>query len=109
MLRYKTQPCTLLGAFNFLMSFINYFSHLPELMSRWIRRDATQDWYDPPEEQCKSFESLKASLVKPPVLGLPIANGALMIETDSSAYQLGVKLLQQQHDSAPKIWAMIRY
>lgn len=51
-----------------------------------------------PEEQLMSFEIMKENISEHPVLKLPLANKPFMLDTDSSAYQLIVTLLQQQED-----------
>ena len=74
-----------------------------------LTKEAKNDFANPTEDQVKSFEDLKAALCSPPVLALPIRDRPYMLDTDSSAYQAGVVLLQQQDDENPKSWATIGY
>lgn len=41
--------------------------------------------------------TIKATVVKPPILALPIANVQLIFDTDASEVQIGWVLLQKQH------------
>lgn len=43
------------------------------------------------------------------MLALPVASSPFLLETDSSAYQICVTLLQQRDDHNPRSCAMIRY
>lgn len=62
-------------------------------LNRWPRKDVKHTWGNPPDEQRKSFEALKHSLVEPTFFTLQISNKLFLPDMDSSAYKLGVTLL----------------
>jgi RNase H-like domain found in reverse transcriptase len=53
-------------------------------------------------EQVIAFDTLRASLLNPPILALPRIEVAFTIDTDDSDHQLGCCLLQDQPDGTPR-------
>ena len=98
-----------LGACNVYRRFIKSYAHIATPLNRMLTKDAKNNFANPTEDQVKSFEDLKAALCSPPILALPMRKGPYMLDTDSSAYQAGVVLLQQQDDKNPKSCATIGY
>lgn len=92
--RYKTHLRSFFGACNVVRRFIESFSYLVEPINRWLCKDAKSEWDDP--------QSLTSILVERLVLALPLQTQPFMLDMDSSAYQLGVTILQKQDDSSAK-------
>jgi len=53
-------------------------------------------------DQREAFEELKRRLTHTPILALPRAHGAYVVDTDASAYQVGCVLTQEQPDKTYK-------
>ena len=49
------------------------------------------------KEQISAFEELKKAITNSPVLALPKFGSSIVIETDTSAEQLGAVILQEEH------------
>jgi len=97
-----TQLRSYLGACNVYRRFIQKFATIAHPLNEMLRKDAQPDFDNSAEDQVRAFETLKCRLMEPPVLELPQRNRPFMIETETSAYQVGAVLLQQQNDENPK-------
>jgi hypothetical protein len=69
----------------------------PPLSRRFSRAIGT---FELDAKGIKEHEQLKLAVTTAPALALPNKNGAYVLETDASASQLGVKLLQAQQDGS---------
>ena len=78
-------------------------------LNRMLTKEAKNNFSNPSEDQVKSFEDLKEALCSPPVLALKVRDRLYMFETDPSAYQAGVKLLQKHDYENLKSWTTIGY
>lgn len=70
---------------------------MDEPLNRCIRKDVRAAW-----NSCHD-------LVETPVLELLVSNRPFLLDTDSSAYQIGVTLLQQHYEENPTPWATIGF
>ena len=107
--RSLTQLRSFLGAANVYRRFVKDYAKIARPLNSMLSKDAEPDWDDPSPDQIEAFDTLKARLVAPPILGLPMKDRPFMIDTDASAYQLGATLLQQQSDERPTEWTPIGY
>ena len=99
--RTLTQVRSFLGACNVYRRFVKGFARIAKPLNDMLRKDATNDFDNPTEEQLEAFETLKKALVTPPILALPKVDRPYVIETDASEYQIGCTLLQEQDDGLP--------
>ena len=104
-----TQLRSFLGACNVYRRFVKDYSKIASPLADILRKNASNDWQNPTEEQLRSFEELKARLTAPPILASPKANRPYMIDTDASAFAIGAVLLQQQDEDCPTSWATVGY
>lgn len=58
-----------------------------------LRREVKSTELDPLDEQLHEFQELKQALVEPAFSALRVWNRNFLLETDYSAYQMGVTLL----------------
>jgi hypothetical protein len=82
-----------LGLCNVYRRFVKGFSTLAAPLTKFLPKDQPERFFLN-EEQSKAVENLKESILKPPVLALPISGRPYIVETDASANQLGCVLLQ---------------
>ena len=54
------------------------------------------------DEALRAFEELKRRLTEAPILALPRRQGTFTLDTDASAGQVGVVLLQDQPDQSTR-------
>ena len=94
--RDKTQMRSFMGAANYYRRFIKGFAGIARPLNDMVKKGEPFEFGEPTPEQLEAFEQIKVALVSPPVLSLPQYGKPIMIDTDASAYQLGVALLQQQ-------------
>ena len=81
-----------MGLANYHRLFIKNFAKLASPLYELTKKKKFQ-WT---ERQELAFESLKKSLVNPPVLALPKRDGEMILDTDASEYCIGAELLQIQ-------------
>ena len=93
-----TQLRSFLGACKVYRRFLKDFSKISRPLTGMLKKEASPNSGNPTEEQLKACETLKDRLTSPPVLALPKAGGNYRLDTDSSDYQLGCILLQEQED-----------
>ena len=107
--RIATQVRSFLGAGNVYRRFVKNFSGITKPLNSMLKKDARPSWGNHGPDAVEAFETLKRKLISPPVLALLKRGRPYMIDTDTSAYQLGAKLLQQQDPSKPKEWVPVEY
>ena len=80
-----------------------------------LKKDANPTWDDPKPAAVEAFETLISQLISPPVLALPKRGRPYMIDTDASAYQLGLcvpagsDVAPAAGPSKPKEWVPVGY
>ena len=102
------QVRSFLGAANVYRRVVQKYSDIVRPLNSILRKDAEPDWESATDEQTMAFETLKARLISPPIPALPKTGRPYMIDTDASAYQLGVTLPQQQDEEKTNEWVPIR-
>lgn len=88
---------SVMGLFSYYRRFIKNFAEIAEPLTRLTRKDVKFEW----TSQCsKSFEVLKALIVKAPILKFPDPKIMFQVETDASAKAIGAVLTQKGHPVA---------
>lgn len=87
------------GACNEYRRTINDFSKIARQLNGYLEEDIELDLLDFTTEAINTLNILKYEPVDPPVLALPQPQRPCLIDTDASAYALGVVLSKQQNDS----------
>ena len=86
-----------LGLANYYRRFVEGFSRRAAPLTELLKKDTTWQW----SIECQStFEELKATMTRGPVLGLVDIKKLFEVETDASDYALGGVLLQEGHPIA---------
>lgn len=80
------------GAYDIYQIFIKEFGQIAESLNRWLQKDVNMIWPRPSDEQRQAFQALQKSLVKPPVLALPVETRLFVPGTDGSEYNIDVTL-----------------
>lgn len=101
-----TRTRTFLRACNVYRRFAKDFAEITRPLINLTRTNACQDCDYPTEEQFHAFETLKLKLTTRPALELSQVGKPYLIDTDSSANQLGAALLQQQNNES---WRPVVY
>ena len=104
----KSQLRSFLGAANYYRRFVRGFAALARPLNDMLKKGEPDLLPAPNEEQLASFNAIKGALLSPPVLALPRAGRKVMLDTDASAYQLGVALLQAK-EQVPDEWEPIGF
>lgn len=73
---------------------------MAETLNSWLPKDVKPALIGRPEEELQAYKALKMALIESPVLIVWFENRAFLLNTDSSAYRIGVKLLLQFHDES---------
>jgi RNase H-like domain found in reverse transcriptase/Reverse transcriptase (RNA-dependent DNA polymerase) len=103
-----TQPTTqtelrsFLGLCNVYRRFVKGFAKIAVPRNILLRKGETPQLSPLSPEQVFAFDTLRASLLHPPVLALPRIEGAFNLDTDASDHQLGCCILQEQPDGTQK-------
>ena len=105
----KGMMMSFLGAANYFRRFVPNFAKIARPLTEMTKKDAPNRVAQPTKEQNEAFETLKNALSNPPILALPRLGCALMLDTDASAYQLGVALMQQAKPDDVKSWEPIGF
>ena len=105
----KSTMRSFMGAANYYRRFIKDFSGVARPLNDMLKKGEPATFGEPTEEQLEAFEHIKDALVNPPVLVMPRHDKNIMVDTDASAYQLGVVLLQQQDPEDDKSWKPVGY
>lgn len=72
------------------------FSAVAQPFNAMLKRDDEIVWGAPTKEEMDAFKKLKKNMAKQPILRLPKWEAPYMVDTDSSKYELGAVLLQEQ-------------
>ena len=73
--------CSFIGACNFYRRHIKHFTYTSAILTDLIRKSTT--WRSGPQEQ-QAFEALKYKVANAKCLGVPRAQGEIMLVTDAS-------------------------
>jgi RNase H-like domain found in reverse transcriptase len=96
-------PCTktvlrrFLGMSGFYRKFIPNHAKVSAHLNRVLKADQNET-FEPDKAAIDAHSLLKQAIATSPVLALPRSQGSYVLETDASAAQLGVVLLQEQED-----------
>jgi len=99
----KLKVESFIGFSNFYRRFIKSFSHIVRPLNK-LKGKADWKWGD---EQQKTFQELKDSITREPILVLPQRKGLYRVEADVSGYAIGGVLSQQQKDGKWKLVAFL--
>lgn len=91
-----TQLQSFLGLVNYYRRFIKNFAEFARPLQNLTRKNIPFVWT---EEYDIAFETLKNKITSPPVLAFPNFSKPLVLQTDSSNYQIGGVLAN--HDGHP--------
>lgn len=83
----------------FYRKFVDCYAKKAAPLTRYLKDDMAEP-FDLDDEATAAHRALKMAIISAPILALPKATGTFVLETDASACQLGVQLLQQQEDSS---------
>ena len=83
------------GFVGYYRRFVKDFADLAEPLVALTRKGAPFVWMD---RQQAAFETLKACLVRAPILGFPTEGGRFVLDTDASLFAVGGVLSQLQND-----------
>jgi RNase H-like domain found in reverse transcriptase len=98
----QTELRSFLGLCNVYRRFIKGFAKIAAPLNILLRKGETSQLSPLSPEQVFAFDTLRASLLHPPILALPRIEGAFTLDTDASDNQLGCCLLQEQPDGTQK-------
>jgi RNase H-like domain found in reverse transcriptase len=87
-----------LGLCNVYRRFVKGFAKIAAPLNILLRKGETPQLSPLSPEQVFAFDTLRASLLQPPILALPSIEGTFTLDTDASDHQLGCCLLQKQPD-----------
>jgi transposase InsO family protein len=96
--RNKNELRRFLGMTGFYRKFIENYARKAAPLTRYLKDDVTEP-FELDQEAIIAHEALKTAVTTAPVLALPNSRGKYILETDASASQLGVQLLQEQDDA----------
>jgi transposase InsO family protein len=96
--RTRTALRRFLGMTGYYRKFIDQYAKKAAPLTKYLKED-TAEPFDLGVEALEAHQNLKTAIVTAPVLALPKSKGMFVLETDASASQLGVQLLQEQDDS----------
>jgi hypothetical protein len=107
-LKYMTHPTTqtelrsFWGLCNVYRRFVKGFAKIAAPLNFLLRKGETPQLSALSPEKVFAFDTLRASLLHPPILALPRIEGAFTLDTDASDHQLGFCILQEKHDGTQK-------
>ena len=90
----KTELRSFLGLCNVYRRFVKDFSKIAAPLTALLTNDQPDKWTELTDDQISAFDTLIDRVTHPPVLSLPRPGRPYSIETDASAEQVGVVLLQ---------------
>ena len=91
----KTELRSFLGLFNVYRRFVKDFTGLAHPLNKLLQK-GSPDKFELDAEQLASFHSFIERVTTPPVLALPRKGLQYSIDTDASAYGVGVTLFQTE-------------
>jgi RNase H-like domain found in reverse transcriptase len=98
----QTELRSFLGLCNVYRRFVKGFAKISAPLNILLRKGETPQLSPLSSELVFAFDTLRASLLNPPILALPRIEGAHTLDTDASDHQLGCCLLQEQPDGTQK-------
>jgi RNase H-like domain found in reverse transcriptase len=98
----QTELRSFLGLCNVSRLFFKGFAKIAAPLNILLRKGETPQLSPLSPEQVFAFDTLRASLVHPPILALPRIEGAFTPDMDASDHQLGCCILQEQPDGTQK-------
>ena len=82
-----------IGLIGYYRKWIPKFAHRAKSLFNLMKKDAEFVWTD----DCQSaFDDMKQCLVSAPILGLPLSEGLMVVDTDASGTAAGAVLHQEQ-------------
>ena len=90
-----------IGLSSYYRRFVKDFAKLARPLHRLTEKDTSFEWTTECQE---AFNSLKAALASPPILGYPLVDGLFTLDTDASLDGIGAVLSQEQ-DGVEKVIA----
>lgn len=85
-----------LGDCNVYRRFLPNFSDIARKLNGILRKYVDVNWENTTDEKRDAFETLKAHLAYPPILGLQKKGCPYMVDTYASQYELREVLLHEQ-------------
>jgi RNase H-like domain found in reverse transcriptase len=98
----KTELRSFLCLCNVYRRFLKDFAKISAPLNILLRKGETPQLGLLSPEQVFAFDTLRVSLLHPPILALPRIEGAFNLDTDASDHQLGCCLLREQPDGTQK-------
>jgi RNase H-like domain found in reverse transcriptase len=98
----QTELRSFLGICNVYRRSVRGFSKIAAPLNLLLRNGETPQLGPLSSEQVTTFDTLRDALLNPPILALPLIDGAFTIDTDASDHQLGCCLLQSQPDGSQR-------
>ena len=95
----KTGLRRFLGMTGFYRKFIPSYAKVAAPLTKYLKGDRDET-FELDADALQAHADLKLAITSAPVLALPSKDGAFVLETDASAAQLGVQLLQAQPDGS---------
>ena len=95
----KTGLRRFLGMTGFYRKFIPSYAKVAAPLTKYLKGDRDET-FELDADALQAHADLKLAITSAPVLALPNKDGAFVLETDASAAQLGVQLLQTQPDGS---------
>ena len=96
--RTQTELKSFLGSCNVYRRFIPNFARVAAPLNSLLRKGEAFRLPSPNEEQTEAFETLRSSLISPPILRLPQEGQEFSVDTDACDKQIGCALMQVQED-----------
>jgi RNase H-like domain found in reverse transcriptase len=90
----QTELRSFLGLCNVYRRFVKGFDKIAAPLNILLRKGETPQLSPLSPEQVFAFDTLRNSLLHPPILALPRVEGTFTLDTDASGHQLGCCLLQ---------------
>jgi Reverse transcriptase (RNA-dependent DNA polymerase)/RNase H-like domain found in reverse transcriptase len=98
----QTELLSFLDLCNVYRRFFKGFAKIAAPLNILLRKGETPQLSPLSPEMVFTFDTLRASILHPPILALPRIEGAFTLDTDASDHQLGCCLLQEQPDGHTK-------
>ena len=95
----KTGLRRFLGMTGFYRKFIPSYAKVAAPLTKYLKGDRDET-FELDADALQAHADLKLAITSAPVLAIPNKDGAFVLETDASAAQLGVQLLQTQPDGS---------
>jgi transposase InsO family protein len=96
--RTRTELRSFLGMCNVYRKFVPQFAKLAAPLTELLKKGQPDTFDHLTDAQVQAFDSLRASLMNPIILGLPVRDRDFTLDVDASDYQLGACLQQEGTD-----------